>query len=92
MDVLVLDDASKDLLSRQLKTISLNSESMKEALSELSNLLPNPEDPLDGTLPVWRMDEVKMTLEVGAEGGLKLVGTATIAVTGGIEVTFRRPA
>jgi hypothetical protein len=92
MDALVVDESTKDMLGRQLKTIAVNSEKVREAIRGLMDLLPSPEQNRDGTLPAWEMDKVTMTLEISAEGGVKLVGSATVAVTGGIEVTFRRPA
>jgi len=46
----------------------------------------------DGTLQRWRMDEIQLTVEISAEGGINLIGSATVTVTGGIKVTFKRQA
>lgn len=91
MDALVVDESTKDTLGRHLKTITVNSEKVRDTIRGLMDLLPSPDD-RDGTLPSWEMDKVTMTVEITAEGGVKLVGSATVAVTGGIQVTFRRPA
>lgn len=84
------DEASKDALGRHLKKITVNAETLQTAFAELRELLPPIPQSNDGTLPDWRMEEVKLVLDITASGGLALVGTANVAVKGAVEVLFKR--
>ncbi|MGW5576905.1 Pepco domain-containing protein [Micromonospora chokoriensis] len=90
MDAWVVDEHGKGLVDRQLKTITVNAEQVRAALEELQVLLPDDPDPTDGSRRRWRMDEVELTIELTAEGGVKLLGSATVGITGGIRVLFKR--
>ncbi|MEU7804440.1 hypothetical protein AB0J14_37160 [Micromonospora arborensis] len=90
MDAWVVDEHSKGLVDRQLKTITVNAERVRAALDELQVLLPDDPDPTDGSRRRWRMDEVELTVELTGEGGVKLLGSATVGITGGIRVLFKR--
>jgi hypothetical protein len=90
MYALVIDESSKGFVDRQLKVIAINSEKVKQAIEELRDLLPDDPPPTDGTLRRWRMEEVQLTLEISGEGGVTLIGSATVGVSGGINVTYKR--
>ncbi|MEU4237479.1 hypothetical protein [Actinoplanes sp. NPDC026619] len=90
MDAWVVDENAKGLLDRPLKTVKVNADKVSEALTELRQLLPDDPEPADGTVKRWRMDEVELTVEVTGEGSIKLLGGATVGLTGGIKVLFKR--
>ena len=90
MEAWVLDESGKGLVERQLKTVTVNLERVRQSLEELRDLLPEDRPPADGTVHRWRMDEVELVLELSGEGGVKLLGSATVGVTGGIHVKFKR--
>lgn len=90
MDAWVIDENSKGLLDRPLKTIKVNAGKVREALEELRELLPDQPEPRDGAVRRWRMEEVELTVELSGEGSVKLLGSATVGLTGGIKVLFKR--
>ncbi|MFI6234605.1 hypothetical protein ACIBD9_13695 [Micromonospora sp. NPDC050784] len=90
VDAWVIDEHSKGLVDRQLRTITVNAERVRAALEELQVLLPDDPDPTDGSRRRWRMDEVELTVELTGEGGVKLLGSATVGITGGIRVLYKR--
>lgn len=90
MEAWVVDENSKGLLDRPLKSVQVHSEKVREALKELRQLLPTDPEPEDGTLHRWRMEEVELTVELTGEGSVKLLGGATVGITGGISVVFKR--
>lgn len=90
MEAWVLDEASKGLIDRQLRVVTVNGEKVRAALEELRELLPDDPEPRDGTIQRWRMDEVQLSVELSGEGGVRLLGSATVGLTGGIQVTFKR--
>lgn len=90
MDAWVVDEQSKGLVDRQLKTITVNKEKIQAALSELQDILPETSTVADGSRRQWRMEEIELTVELTGEGGVKLLGSATIGMTGGITVLFKR--
>jgi hypothetical protein len=90
IEVLVLDEGEKGTLDRQLKRIELDSEQVeqvRDSLERLRVLLPEDDEPRDGTVERWRMDEIKLSLDVSANGSVVLAG---IGVKAGIQVTFKR--
>jgi hypothetical protein len=90
MDAWVVDENAKGMLDRPLKTVKVNADKVSEALTELRQLLPDDPEPADGSVPRWRMAEVELTVELSAEGEIKLLGGATVGLTGGIKVLFKR--
>lgn len=54
-------------------------------LSGLSAILPPPEPNGD-----WQIDEIHLTAEITAEGGLRFLGSATLGARGGVEVVLKR--
>jgi hypothetical protein len=86
----VLDEGSKGGVERGLRLIDVDPAEVRAGLERLRRLLPDDDDPRDGSLRRWRMDEVTLSLELSAEAGVRLIGTTNIGVTGAIEVTFRR--
>lgn len=90
MDAWVIDEESKGLLDRPLKTVKVNAERIRESLAELRELLPDDPEPQDGLVRVWQMDEVELTVEISGEGSVRLLGGATVGLTGGITVRFKR--
>jgi hypothetical protein len=92
MDAWVVDESAKGMLDRPLRTVKVNAEKISEALTELRRLLPDTPEPEDGSVPQWRMAEVELTVELSAEGEIKLLGGATVGLTGGIKVRFKRAA
>jgi hypothetical protein len=92
MEAWVVDDASKGNLDTLLKKVTVDADKVRAALSGLKALLPTDDEAPTGTLEQWRMEEVQLTLEISGEGGVRLVGSATLGVTGGIKVKFVRRA
>jgi hypothetical protein len=90
MDAWVLNEDSKGAVDRQLKRITVNVEKVRSALEELRQLLPDDEPLLDGAVRRWKMADVELTLEISAESGVELIGSASVALTGGIKVRFER--
>jgi hypothetical protein len=90
MDAWVVDETSKGFLDRPLRNVKVNMENVRQSLEELRELLPDDPEPQDGTLRRWRMEEVELTVELSGEGSVKLVGSATVGLTGGIKVLFKR--
>lgn len=91
MDAWIVDEQAKGLLSAPLRKVEVDPEKVKGELAKLE-LLPDNPDQDDGTLQLWQMDEIELTVEISAEGGVQLIGSATVTVTGGIHVTFKRRA
>jgi len=90
MEAWVVDDATKSTLGSTLRKVTVDPESVRAALSELRDLLPTADEQPTGRLEQWRMEEVELSLEISAEGGVHLIGSATVGVTGGITVKFTR--
>jgi hypothetical protein len=90
IEAYVVDDSTaKGGFGRAMRSIAVDSTSVRAALIELEELLPPDREP-NGTPNTWRVDEVHMTVELKAEGGVRLIGSATVGLTGGIEVVYRR--
>jgi hypothetical protein len=66
----------------------LSGDTLAIAMSRLPRLIDciPPITPNDG----WALDEIRLTVEITAEGGLRLVGAIGLSVGGGIEVTLKR--
>jgi hypothetical protein len=92
MEAWIVDDQTKGLLGASLRKVEVDPAKVQEELAKLKELLPQDPDPDDGTLQRWYMDEVELTVEISAEGGVQLIGSASVTVTGGIHVTFKRRA
>lgn len=92
MEAWIVDDQTKGLLSATLRKVEVDPAKVQQELTKLKELLPDDPDQNDGTLQRWYMDEVELTVEISAEGGVQLVGSTTVTVTGGIRVTFKRRA
>lgn len=90
MEAWVVDYATKSAMSSALKRVTVDAQRVRDALSELRALLPTDDEQPTGRLDQWRMEEVELSLEISAEGGVRLVGSATAGVTGGITVKFAR--
>ena len=90
MEALVIDEGSKGIVERQLKSIAVNVDAVRAAIAELRSLLPDDPDPADGIRRRWHLDEVELVLEISGEGGVKLLGSATVGVTGGIKILYKR--
>jgi hypothetical protein len=90
IEAVVLDEASKGLLDRQLRVIPVDVDKVRKSLEELRGLLPTDSAPRDGTLQRWRLDEVQLSVELATEGGVRLVGSASVALTGCIQLTYKR--
>jgi hypothetical protein len=86
----VLDEGSKSAIDRGLRQIDVDPAKVRDALVRLQQLLPRDDESTDGRRRQWRMTEVTLSLELSAEAGVALVGSASAGVTGGIEVTFSR--
>ena len=64
----MLDESGKGLVERQLKTVTVNLERVRQSLEELRDLLPEDRPPADGTVHRWRMGEVELVLELSGRG------------------------
>jgi hypothetical protein len=92
MEAWIVDEQTKGLGSASLRKVEVDPEKVRKELAKLKELLPQDMDRDDGTLQRWNMDEVELTVVISAEGGIQLIGSATVTVTGGIRVVFKRRA
>ena len=90
MDAWVVDENSKSFSDLAMKAVPLNSEVVKSALQELRTLLPDNPDPKEGKISTWRMEQIELTVELTAEGSVRLLGGVSAGFSGGINVTFKR--
>ena len=88
MEAIVFDDQEVKGLLPAARKVDIDLAKVKAQLAELQELLPPDPEPTDGTVRPWRMDEIQLTVQLSASGGVMLVGT--VGVTGGIQVTFKR--
>jgi hypothetical protein len=86
----VVDEGSKGIAERQIRLVTINPDLVREGIDRLREMLPIDEPPKDGTPRRWRIAEVQVSLEVSGEGGVRLIGQATVGVTTAIQVTFNR--
>jgi hypothetical protein len=87
---LAQDRDAKGLIDGARVPIKLNVGLMKENLSafvtsinELLSGIP------EGALP-FKLDEIELTFEVNAEGGIQLIGGVKVGASGGITLRMKR--
>ena|SRR5580692_7765803 len=68
----------------ELRNISV----LQSALGNLADTVAKLQDV--ETLSQWRVQEIEMTAEITAEGGIRLLGYATAGVKGGITIRLTR--
>jgi hypothetical protein len=78
--------------ARALSSMQANVDALRESLADEVEKLTTIMSALDKQSSKFRCDEVEISLEVTAEGGFRLIGSASAAATATFSLKFRRRA